>query len=418
MPTTGRSRGVAQEVAAWRERRAAEADRPRRSVLSDLAILTIAQRPPHHRQELTASELATSVSAIEVSFLIVDWSGGAVQRFVRMAPGTSDRSEELTHAERLPLFGTPYELALRSQQVELVHEDAGWRMFAPVTSRGDALGVLELVVPKPPSPEVIEHVASAAHALAYVVVVNRQYTDLFELGQRHRRFSLAAEIQRRLLPASFTCETEYFALAGWVEPASEIAGDTFDYSVDRSFLHVSITDAMGHGIDAALLSTLAVASLRNSRRNRLSLADIAQEANETLSQHAKMEHMVTGLLLQIELSTGDLTLVNAGHHPPLLHRQGRIEPVKLRAGLPLGALPDAEYHVQHLSLEPDDRLVLFTDGLTERNAADLDLSGLLLGVAGAHPRDVVRECGRAVVEVTRGHLKDDAILVCIDWHGA
>ena len=89
--------------------------------------------------------------------------------------------------------------------------------------------------------------ASAAHALAYVVIANRRHTDLFESVQRNAPFSLAAEIQRRLLPSAFTCEAEQFTFAGWLEPASHVGGDTFDYSVDRDALHVSMTDAMGHG---------------------------------------------------------------------------------------------------------------------------------------------------------------------------
>ena len=64
-----------------------------------------------------------------------------------------------------------------------------------------------------------------------MVIVNRRFTDLFEWGQRSAPFSLAAEIQRRLLPASLTCEAGQFTIAGAVEPAGKIGGDTFDYSL-------------------------------------------------------------------------------------------------------------------------------------------------------------------------------------------
>ena len=82
-----------------------------------------------------------------------------------------------------------------------------------------------------------------------MVIANRRYTDLFEWGQRTVPLSLAAEIQRRLLPASFTCEADQFTLAGWLEPAGQVGGDTFDFSLDRHTLHVSMTDAMGHSVD-------------------------------------------------------------------------------------------------------------------------------------------------------------------------
>jgi len=95
-------------------------------------------------------------------------------------------------------------------------------------------------------------VAGTEHALAYVVIANRRHTDLFEWGQRTTPFSLAAEIQRRLLPTSYTCEAGQFTLAGWLEPASTVGGDTFDYNLDREMLHLSITDAVGHEVEAAL----------------------------------------------------------------------------------------------------------------------------------------------------------------------
>ena len=78
------------------------------------------------------------------------------------------------------------------------------------------------------------------------------------MGPADGPLSLAEEIQRRLLPASFTCEADQFTLAGWLEPAGEVGGDTFDFSLDRNTLHVSITDAMGHTVESALLATLVV----------------------------------------------------------------------------------------------------------------------------------------------------------------
>jgi hypothetical protein len=88
--------------------------------------------------------------------------------------------------------------------------------------------VLELTLPEPPDERTLADVALTAHALAYVIIANanRRFTDLFEWGQRSVRLSLAAEIQHRLLPGAFTCEGGQFTLAGWLEPAGEIAGDS------------------------------------------------------------------------------------------------------------------------------------------------------------------------------------------------
>ena len=98
--------------------------------------------------------------------------------------------------------------------------------------------------------------------LAYVVIANRRFTDLFEWGQRSMPLSLEAEIQHRLLPGSYTCEAGQFTLAGWLEPAGDVGGDTFDFSVERDTLHLSMTDAMGHTLEAALLATVLVGAAK------------------------------------------------------------------------------------------------------------------------------------------------------------
>src|SRR6476620_7405244 len=76
--------------------------------------------------------------------------------------------------------------------------------------------------------------------------------------------SLEAELQHRLLPASYTCEGGQFTLAGWLEPSGDVGGDTFDFSVERDRLHLSMTDAMGHTLNAAVLATVFVGALRNA----------------------------------------------------------------------------------------------------------------------------------------------------------
>ena len=179
------------------------------------------------------------VGAHAVSFLIADFSGRALVRFGTPAPGVPGaRRQGTEQAQTVPLAGTVYEHVLRTQQVD-VHELAdGAHLTVPVTDRGDAIGVIELTLPQHPDEQTVAAVAATAHALAYVVIANRRHTDLFEWGQRTTPFSLAAEIQRRLLPASYTCEAGQFTLAGWLEPASTVGGDTFDYNLDRETLHV------------------------------------------------------------------------------------------------------------------------------------------------------------------------------------
>ena len=218
--------------------------------------------------EAVTRELGAALGARAVSFLIADLSGRALVRLAHVpfdGTGVARRDGD-EGATVLPFDGGPAEQALRTQTAQVLAGPDGWTVLAPVTERGEVIGLLELLLPEEPAAGVLKDIARTAHALAFVVIANRRHTDVFEWGQRTTPFTLSAEIQRRLLPASFTCEASAFTLSGWLEPAASIGGDTFDYSLGRDVLHFSVTDAMGHGVASALTATLGVGSLRNSRR--------------------------------------------------------------------------------------------------------------------------------------------------------
>jgi serine phosphatase RsbU (regulator of sigma subunit) len=299
----------------------------------------------------------------------------------------------------------------------VLREGDDTRVIAPVTSRGEAVGVLELILPFEPARATLEDVELAAHQLAYMVIANRRYTDLFEWGQRTIPLSLAAEIQRRLLPAAFTCEAAQFTLAGWLEPAGEVGGDTFDFSLDRDTLHISMTDAMGHSVRSALLATLVVGALRNARRRSADLVEQAQCAHEALSAYAADGGFVTGQLVRVDLVDQVATVVNAGHPPPFRLRDGRAEEIALTAEQPFGATEGTSWHIQAFPLEAGDRVLFLTDGMLERNAESLDMPQLMLASAHLHPREAIQFLTHAVLDAVDGVLRDDATSLCFDWHG-
>jgi serine phosphatase RsbU (regulator of sigma subunit) len=364
-----------------------------------------------------ATALCEMVDAHSVTFLIADFSGRAVVRLTSAGRVDGARSQGVDQAETLQLEGTVYERVLRTQKTDIERTGDSARMTVPVTDRGEAIGVLELTLPRWPDAAEINDVASAAHALAYVVIAARQHTDVFEWGHRTTPFALAAEIQRRLLPLSYTCEAGQFTLAGWLEPAASVGGDTFDYTLDRSSLQVSITDAVGHQVAAALLATLLVGGLRNGRRKGLDLAGQARYANDSLAENAAPGQFVTGQLLRVDLTTGTAGIVNAGHPFPLRLRNGKVEELELRIEPPFGVVPGKSFDVQRFDLEPGDRIVLLTDGMQERNAVDLDVAAALVESADLHPREVVHQLGAAILKETGGDLRDDATMVCLDWYG-
>lgn len=367
--------------------------------------------------DVVAADLRHRVDGRRVSLLITNFSGTAL---VRLSHSSASHEAEDGHNERgesVTLPGSVYETTMFEQTTAIFRRDDEWVVLAPVTERGDAIGLLEVSLDLEPDSTVVEHVSAAAHALAYVLIASRRHTDLFEWAQRDVAFSLAAEIQRRLLPSAYTLEAGAFTLAGWLEPANDVGGDTFDYSLDREFLYLSMTDAMGHGVEAALLATLVVGSLRNTRRGLATPSEQADAANAAMLESSRAEQFVTGQLLRIRLADGSVEFVNAGHPSPYLLRDGRASEVDIAHPQPPFGIGEGAYETQTAKLRPGDRLVLVTDGYLERNAVRLDLSELLDTSAERHPRQVVRELADKVLAATEGQLLDDATILCLDWYG-
>src|SRR3954451_17164939 len=320
----------------------------RRRAQLDLAALLMAveDAPPVAAADVLGRHLADTFGASEVSLLVADLSGRALIRLGHTGSDEDTRTQGRETAERVPLTGTSHGAALASQGVVVEDAVEGARVFAPVTNRGEAIGVLELTLAEAPDEPTLADVALAAHALAYVVIANRRFTDLFEWGQRSVPLSLAAEIQHRLLPDAYTCEAGQFTLAGWLEPAGDVGGDTFDFAVERDTLHLSMTDAMGHEVNAPLLATVLVGALRNARRSGVSLGEQAALANEGLADNSRSGEFVTGQLVRVDLRAGTAGIVNAGHPPPLRLRDGSVAPVRLPADPPFGTVREHQYRVQ------------------------------------------------------------------------
>ncbi|NTW40369.1 MAG: hypothetical protein HGA44_10860 [Cellulomonadaceae bacterium] len=215
---------------------------------------------------LTAVEDASPAEAMSVAAQVLRHALGVLSaRFLIADAAGSTLVDPEDPEGRFELEGTDPGLAWREQRT--VHDGHGWT-FTPVTVRGDALGVLAVQMPVgstdgEASPGVATaqdlttagQLAAVAHALGYVLIANQRHTDRYETAMRSVEFTLAREIQRRLLPPGFVCEGGSFTIAGWLEPSASAAGDTFDYVASPDRLTASLTDATGHDLHAALAAT-------------------------------------------------------------------------------------------------------------------------------------------------------------------
>lgn len=376
-------------------------------------LLTAAETAaPIEAVDVIAEYLRLRIEATKVSFLIVDLTGKAVARLSTVGAGDGGRE-----AERIPLFGSVYEQVIRTQRRYQDATGRGQRVIVPVTNRGDAIGLLELLLPVAPGEDVLDTVGEAAHILAYVVIANGRFTDFYTWGKRSRPPTLAAEIQYQLLPPSLSCEAAQFTLCGSLEPSEDLSGDTFDYTVDRDTLHVSVTDPMGHDIGAALAATVLVGALRGARRAGADLAEQAHLADQALAAHGHGH--ATGQLLRIDLHTGRARLVNAGHPWPLRMRDGTAEVITCAVDHPFGLSVRVThpYRVQELDVRPGDRLLMLTDGMLEHQGAKVNLLAMLERTRGLHPRETALMLTSEVRDAADGQLKDDATVMCLDWHG-
>ena len=377
-------------------------------------LLTAAESaPPGESVGVLAHDLRKRFGADRVSFLFVDLME---QRLLRLtAPADGDGPEAVE--EPIDLQGTVYDAVLREQRQHVDADgEGGRRVISPVSNRGDCIGLLEVTL-RSVDDSVLGQISDAAHALAYIIVTDRRFTDLYHAGRRTTRTSLAAEIQHQLLPSASCCEAPQFTLAAGLVPADDSGGDTYDYTLDRDTLYLSITDAMGHDTESALLATLVTGALRGARRTGCDALSQANRAHEALLAHSR--GLATGQLLCIRLDTGTCELVNAGHPWPLRLRSGagEAEEVPLTVNLPFGVAAPFTYQLQELQLHPGDRLVLLTDGMQERGAAAVDLASLVYETRDMHPREAVRVLTAAVLSACRGNLNDDATVLILDWHG-
>ncbi|MFE9413377.1 PP2C family protein-serine/threonine phosphatase [Streptomyces sp. NPDC006704] len=383
-----------------------------------LAENALRQAPPTALLATTRSLLAQYVQARNVTLLLADY-GLTVLQPVTHLPHTGEAAtiRDGSAAGRAFTAEAPVVEVTDDPDMVLVH--------VPITVRGDRLGIVSIRLPESAiqGASGVLDLAAFATALGHELLVAERDTDLYLQARRRRRLTLAAEMQWQLLPGRGFAREE-FTLGAHLEPAYAVGGDNFDWSVTDDALTITVTDGQGQGIQAALLTNLAVNALRNARRAGISLEDQACLADQAVYGEYVGKVSAPTLLLRIELATGRTAVVDAGSPQLFRMRSGVVERVQLDAQLPLGMFEETQYRAERFSLDPGDRLIIVSSGVHAAQNAGSDPFGeqALRETIAAARGGSTHETARAVVDgLMQYHggeeLPADAAVVCLDWRG-
>ncbi|GIH20399.1 PP2C family protein-serine/threonine phosphatase [Rugosimonospora africana] len=307
--------------------------------------------------------------------------------------------------------------------IERLPTGSGVRVLLPLSVWGERIGVLLIDSVSGLDDDQLGELSGLADELAVALLNADRITDRYRRARRTRRLTMAAEMQWEMLPGR-ALSGPNFTLAGQLEPAYAVCGDHFDWSLTDHRLTITALNGYGQGMDATLLTLLAVNAMRNARRSGGNLVEQAELASEALfSRHAGRAHTAT-LLLEVNLDTGLVLAIDGGSPRALRLRSGQTTPIGLEQQLPLGMFDDTRYEIQRFTLEPADRLFIISDGVhaatpgDQAPFGDRHLHRVIRSTRLQPPTEAVGSVMRGLHDYHEGdELVDDAVVLCLDWHG-
>ncbi len=269
---------------------------------------------------------------------------------------------------------------------------------------------------------------TVASLMGHIVATKIVYSDRMRRWRSNGPLTPPSELLWQLLPPR-TLATDRIVVSAVLEPHDQVAGDAFDYNIDGDVVDLAVFDAAGHDLQASVTTALAITAVRNARRSGVkSLVEIADLADTLIAGRPGPVQFATAVLARLDVGTGQLDILNAGHPPPLLVRGGKV--VKEMGPLPRTPLgvrvrPGAEraVEVSREQLEPGDRLLLYSDGITEARNGEGEFFGeerLVemtehAAASGLSAPETLRRLAAAVMEHQGGRLQDDATLLFVEW---
>ncbi|GAA3336156.1 PP2C family protein-serine/threonine phosphatase [Amorphoplanes nipponensis] len=318
--------------------------------------------------------------------------------------------------------GNAHAVRCFGSQRPLTHLTAdGNRCYLPLTVWGERLGVLVVETAQPSGAGLIDGLSTVADELALALRAAHLATDRYRRVIRRERLTMAAELQWELLPGR-SLGDDRFLVAGQLEPAYAVYGDHFDWTLADDRLTLTVLNGGGDGLEAAVLTAVAVNAMRNARRSGADIVEQAELAGDAIhSRYGGATHAAT-LLLDIDLVDGHVEAVDAGSPRAVIARDREFHPVTLEQQLPLGMFGETRYEIQRFRLEPADRLLVVSDGVhaaTPGGRPPYGEAALLTALR----RTRLQPATEAVGTVMRGlrdyhegaEPDDDAVTVCLDW---
>ncbi|MEU8521014.1 PP2C family protein-serine/threonine phosphatase [Streptomyces sp. NPDC048577] len=369
--------------------------------------------PPHLVGPLVA-ETVVRIGGREPQILLQDYG----QQYLVPLPGAGGAAGDPQPIDR----SEAGRCFLGSHPVEVPTSD-GVRVHLPLLDGADQVGVLAVTLDGIDD-DIRRLLRRIAGLAADLLQSKNGYTDLFFRTRRSEPMSVAAEIQWSLLPP-LSMVMPHVAVAGVLEPAYAVAGDSFDYALNGDVLHLAMVDAMGHGLDAATMATVAIGAYRHARRISIELSEIYLFMDRAVAEQFDQDHFVTAQMMRLDTDTGRLHWVNAGHPAPMLIRSHRVvRRLDSPTTFPVG-IGGAQPQVSTVALEPGDRVLCFTDGLIEEHESGQEQFGeeqLIdwvnrLEEADHGIRTVARDLSHTLKRARGETTSDDATLVLVEWRG-
>ncbi len=327
----------------------------------------------------------------------------------------------------LDVEGTAAGRAFTEIRTQSAVDPVMYRLWVPMVDGSERLGVADVMALRRPSdPALFRRACETVIGLVgHLITVKFPYGDRLHVVRRTRPMTPAGELILQMIPPlTFSCHR--LVVSAVLEPSYDIGGDAYDYAVDDQIAQMMVLDAMGRGLSAGLTSATALAAIRAARRNREGLVDMARAADAALVEQFPDLRFVTGVLAELDMDAGRLRYLNAGHPPPILIRDGRVADM-LTGGrrMPLGVRDDAA-EAEERGLEVGDRLLLYTDGVTEARARGADdrfgvdrlveLTERCVAERLPAP-ETLRRLARTVIAHQAGRPVDDATFLLAEWSG-